>query len=319
MSTPSGPERAPRRAPTPDRRRFLLGGAVALVAVACGRAATDAGGTDATTSAPGSAPGTTAGTPVGSTPGTAGTAVPGPATTAASTAASTTAPATAPSSTTAPTTTGAPPTTRSPTGARFVVNGDRSSGSVALTFHTNGDLAQVRSILDIAEARHVPITAFVVGNWLDANPSMGARLVQGGHEVANHTYTHPTFERLTPAAMATEITRCRDVLARTTGGGGGTWFRLSGTEDGTAAPSAAALKAAGDAGYRGVVGFDVDPHDYQDPGAKAVVDRTLAAVQAGSIISLHMGHAGTIDALPAILDGLAARQLRPVTLTTLLG
>jgi hypothetical protein len=48
MSTPSGPEREPRRAPSPDRRRFLLGGAVALVAVACGRAATDAGGTDAT-------------------------------------------------------------------------------------------------------------------------------------------------------------------------------------------------------------------------------------------------------------------------------
>lgn len=318
MSTPSGPEREPRRAPTPDRRRFLLGGALALVAVACGRAATDAGGTDATTSAPGTTTGSAAGGSSGTT-GTTGTSVAGPATTTTTTAAASTTATNRPSTTTAPTTTGAPPSTGSPTAAPFVVNGDRSSRSVALTFHTNGDLQQVRSILDIAEARRVPITAFVVGNWLDANPSMGARLVQGGHEVANHTYTHPTFERLTPAAMATEITRCRDVLARTTGGGGGTWFRLSGTDDGTAAPSAAAMKAAGDAGYRGVVGFDVDPHDYQDPGSKAVVDRTLAAVQAGAIISLHMGHAGTIDALPAILDGLAARQLRPVTLTTLLG
>lgn len=295
-----------------DRRWFLLSGAVVAAAVACGRAGTDSAGTagtDGTLPAAEPAPPTTSGAPA-----TAGTSAAGATTSAP--ASSTTSTGKAGSS---PTSSSNSPTTRAATTARFITNGDRGTRDVALTFHTNGDLGQVRSVLDIVEGRRLAITAFVVGNWLDANPSMGGRLVQGGHEVANHTYTHPTFEKLSAATMASEITKCRDVLARTTNGGGGTWFRLSGTDDGTAAPSAAAMKAAGDAGYRGVIGFDVDPFDYKDPGKQAVIDRTLAAAQPGSIISLHMGHPGTIEALPAILDGLQSRDLHPVTLSTLVG
>ena len=44
----------------------------------------------------------------------------------------------------------------------------------------------------------------------------------------------------------------------------------------------------------------------------------LSAVRGGDIVSLHLGHAGTVTALPAILAGLAARSLRPVTVTQLL-
>ncbi len=66
--------------------------------------------------------------------------------------------------------------------------------------------------------------------------------------------------------------------------------------------------AAGRVGYRTVVAFDVDPADYRDPGAALVASRTLAAVQRGSIVSLHLGHEGTVQALPAILDGLAGAR-----------
>ena len=113
------------------------------------------------------------------------------------------------------------------------------------------------------------ITAFVVGNWLDANPSWGKRLVDAGHEVANHTYTHPSFLALSRDAMLDEIVRCRDVLTRTAGTAG-TFFRPSGTDDGTVAPPDAVLQVAAEAGYPTVLGFDVDPFDYQDPGADAV-------------------------------------------------
>jgi peptidoglycan/xylan/chitin deacetylase (PgdA/CDA1 family) len=189
---------------------------------------------------------------------------------------------------------------------------------VALTFHTNGDLGQVKAVLDIVEKHGAVLTAFIVGNWLDANPSMGKRLLDGHHELANHTYTHPSFEQLSPSAMAAEITKCRDAIAKVSGSGG-RYFRLSGTDDGTVTPSTNALVAAAMAGYAGVAGFDVDPFDYKDPGAKTVIDRTLEKVEGGSIISLHMGHAGTIDAIGPILDGLASKNLKPVTLSQLLG
>jgi peptidoglycan/xylan/chitin deacetylase (PgdA/CDA1 family) len=112
--------------------------------------------------------------------------------------------------------------------------------------------------------------------------------------------------------------RCRDVLTRLTGSGG-RYFRPSGTDDGTTSPGPVVLDVAGQAGYPVVLGFDVDPLDYDDPGADAVTERTLAAVRAGSIVSLHFGHPGTIAALPAILDGLDQKGLQPGTASALLG
>jgi peptidoglycan/xylan/chitin deacetylase (PgdA/CDA1 family) len=231
---------------------------------------------------------------------------------AAGTTAATT-PATQPA-TTAPAATAA----TAPPVAAFVSSGPETKPRVALTFHTNGDLGLADQLLAVLDTHHAKMTSFIVGNWLDANPDMAKRIADGGHEFANHTYTHPTFLQLSAAAMLDEISRCRDVLVRLTGGPGAA-FRPSGTDDGTASPGDQVLAVAAQAGYGTVLGFDVDPLDYDDPGAAAVAQRTLATVKAGSIVSLHFGHPGTIEALPAILDGLSARNLTPVTVSTLLG
>jgi len=260
-----------------DRRLFLTGSAIALLAAACG---SDGGASNPLSGA--------------------------------------TATTVAPPTTTSPPASTSPPTTAKPVGpAEFVATGPTAAPRVALTFHTDGDLGLVDQLLGVLSARKVPITAFVVGQWLDANPSYGKRLVDGGHEVANHTYTHPGFASLSPSAMADEIVRCRDVLTRLTGSGG-RYFRPSGTGDGTLRPSDAVLAAAGDAGYPVVLGFDVDPLDYDQPGPDVVAQRVLDHAKAGSIVSLHFGYAGTVAALPKILDGLAQRQLTPVTTSELL-
>jgi peptidoglycan/xylan/chitin deacetylase (PgdA/CDA1 family) len=269
-----------REPPYIDRRLFLTGSAIALLAAACG--------SDGNATSP-LARSTTTTAPTGTT---------------------------TPPTTTPPT---VPPTSAKPVGpAEFVATGPTTAPRVALTFHTDGDLGLADQLLGILTARKVPITAFVVGQWLEANPSYATRLVDGGHELANHTNTHPGFASLTPAAMADEIARCRDVLARLTGNGG-RFFRPSGTGDGTQRPADAVLAAAGNAGYPVVLGFDVDPLDYDQPGPDVVIQRVLDRVKAGSIVSLHFGYAGTVTALPKILDGLAQRQLTPVAASQLLG
>ena len=294
---------------TLDRRHFLAGllaGTAGAVVAAC---------SNGSSTVEGAAPGSTG-------PATSGSAAP---TTAAAASSSTSRPgasSSSSSSTAEPTTTGGKePTTTAAAGgpAPFVVHGPAQPDRVALTFHTNGDLALAEKLLKTVESRSVPITTFIIGSWLDANPKMAKRIMDGGHELANHTYTHPTFSSLSRAQVVTEITKCRDTLARLSGGQGGRWFRPSGFDDGTESPSAMILEEAGKAGYQAVLGFDVDPFDYRDPGRDAVVSRTLAAVKPGSVVSLHFGHQGTVDALPAILDGLAAKNLQPVTLSTLLG
>jgi peptidoglycan/xylan/chitin deacetylase (PgdA/CDA1 family) len=204
-----------------------------------------------------------------------------------------------------------------PVRARFLDTGTRTGDRVALTFHTDGDLVLAQKLLDGLARRNTVITSFLVGSWLDANPRWAKELLDAGHELANHTYSHPAFLSLSSDAMRAEIERCRDVIVRLTGYPGAL-FRPSGTDDGTASPPDTVLDAAAQAGYRTVLGFDVDPRDYTDPGADAVVRRTLAEVASGSIVSLHFGHPGTVEAMPRILDGLEERNLTPVTASALL-
>jgi peptidoglycan/xylan/chitin deacetylase (PgdA/CDA1 family) len=197
--------------------------------------------------------------------------------------------------------------------ARFVTSGPASSKAVALTFHGSGDVTLLHRLLDALAAGHAPATIFAVGNWLDANPAVARTILDAGHELANHTFTHPVLPRLDRARTAAEITGCRDSLVRHAGAPG-RWFRPSGTPT----PTPLILEEAARAGYGTVVGYDVDTLDYQDPGADAVTKAAVAGLHAGAILSLHTGHAGTVTALPAILSALGDRGLRPVVVSDLL-
>lgn len=198
--------------------------------------------------------------------------------------------------------------------ARFVARGPADRAAVALTFHTNGDVGLATALLDRLTARRVPITAFVVGEWLDAQPELARRLIAEGHELANHTWSHPSMGELDEAAITEEIVRCAEVVRRYSGGPG-RWFRPSAME----VPTDAVLAAAGRAGYATVVGYSLDSLDFTDPGAAAVGDNVISSVAAGDIVSLHFGHRDTVEAIDPIIEHLQLRSLRPVTLATLLG
>lgn len=195
-----------------------------------------------------------------------------------------------------------------------ITHGPASASGVALTFHGAGDVVLATRLLTELESAGARATVLAVGQWLDQEPAMAKRILAGGHELGNHTYRHLTMPPLSEVVDESEITRCADVLRRLTGSAG-RWFRPSGTVHATAA----ILEAAGRAGYATSLSYDVDPADYADPGATAVTTRVLASARSGSIVSLHLGHLGTVQAIPAILDGLRSRGLAAVTMSDLMG
>lgn len=239
------------------------------------------------------------------------------ATTTAATTGATTASAPAPASTSGGPNTGTSSARPSPSGqagpAIEIVHGPASASGVALTFHGAGDPALATRLLAEVEAAGAHVTVLAVGSWLDQQPQMAKRILDAGHDLGNHTYSHLTMPTLSSAVDDSEITRCAAVLRRLTGSQG-RWFRPSGTVHATAA----ILAAAGRAGYAICLSYDVDPSDYADPGAAQVAARVLAGVRPGSIVSLHLGHAGTVQAMPQILEGLQARGLRAVTMSSLM-
>ncbi|MEP7192544.1 MAG: polysaccharide deacetylase family protein [Actinomycetota bacterium] len=194
-----------------------------------------------------------------------------------------------------------------------IVHGSRTRHEVALTFHGAGDQSLTQQVLRDCAAHHARITVFAVGQWLSGAPSLGQQILADGHELGNHTWSHQQMPTLSLRAAQDEIKRGADAVRKSTGSPGW-WFRPSGTPHSTATIRAAASRS----GYQRCVSYDVDPEDYLDPGSAQVVSRTLAKVRPGSIVSLHLGHPGTVAALPQILAGLASRQLLPVTLSRLL-
>lgn len=194
-----------------------------------------------------------------------------------------------------------------------IVNGPRSRGEVALTFHGAGDISLTEQILRDCAEHDARITIFAVGQWLSGTPAVGRQILAAGHELGNHTWSHQQMPGLSARVADDEIRRGADALRKATGSVGW-WFRPSGTPHSTPTIRAAASLS----GYRRCVSYDVDPKDYLDPGSDLVVSRTLGQVRSGSIVSLHLGHIGTVQALSKILAGLSAKGLAPVTLSRLL-
>ncbi len=205
------------------------------------------------------------------------------------------------------------PSSSAPTQASEIQSGPRDRPAVALTFHGQGDTGIVTRLLDELRRGGAHVTVLAVGTWLTAEPALCRRIVADGHELGNHTQHHADIKAMDPAQAYAEINACAQALHSVTGSIG-RWFRPSQTQFATPTIKAAARRA----GYPTCLSYDVDPHDYTDPGASAVVSATLAAVRPGSIVSLHFGHEGTVTAIPAILAGLRTRGLRPVTVSQLL-
>jgi peptidoglycan/xylan/chitin deacetylase (PgdA/CDA1 family) len=194
-----------------------------------------------------------------------------------------------------------------------VVHGPRDRSRVALTFHGQGPVSMAEALLAEAERAGAQVSVLAVGTWLEQYPQIAQRILGGGHDLGNHTMHHLDIAAMDAADGYAEIAGCARRLRALTGSAG-RWFRPSQTQYSTPLIEREARKA----GYRTCVSYDVDSLDYTDPGPDAIVSTVLGKTRPGSIVSLHLGHSGTVTALPAILRGLARRRLRPVTLTGLL-
>lgn len=194
-----------------------------------------------------------------------------------------------------------------------VGSGPRTGNAIALTFHGAGDGALARELLALVDRAGVTVTVLAVGTWLKQQPATARAFLASGHELGNHTMNHLEMKQLSATTAEREIEGCRAELEKVTGSPQ-RWFRASGTQHTTARIRA----AAGRAGYQRCLSYDVDGLDWQDPSASTVTAAVLDGATAGSVVSLHLGHRVTVEALPAILTGLRRKRLTAVGVSQLL-
>jgi peptidoglycan/xylan/chitin deacetylase (PgdA/CDA1 family) len=200
----------------------------------------------------------------------------------------------------------------------LVNHGPRQQRRIALTFDDGPNSPYTLEVRDIVDRYGAKATFFTVGKALDARPEISRALMSDGQLLANHSYLHDSLRWLDPRYP--ELERTQRAFKRNLGVCP-TFFR---PPHGQHTPFMADV--AEDHGMT-MVGWDDSGGDWATHDPDLVASRILHKVRPGSIILLHDGLDGNLTAdrsvllraLPLILDGLKARDLRAVRLDTLLG
>ena len=217
--------------------------------------------------------------------------------------------------------------TKLPTG--YVIRQFGAAGKeVALTFDDGPDPEWTPQILDILKREHVHATFFIIGGNAEANPGIVQRMLADGHEVGNHTYTHPNLSDTPVEAVTLELNATQRLFEALTGRS----LRLFrppylGDAEPTDDDEIVPVEVAQNMGYI-PVGEHVDPVDWALPGAAKIAQRTLDQVHAArpdmprNIVLLHDAggdRSQTVEALPILIEKLKAEGYQFVPVSKLAG
>jgi peptidoglycan/xylan/chitin deacetylase (PgdA/CDA1 family)/Flp pilus assembly protein TadD len=183
---------------------------------------------------------------------------------------------------------------------------------VALTFDDGPHPVFTPKLLDMLRERRIKATFFPVGSQVLAYPHLTRQMAADGHEIGNHTFTHPNLTFLTPTAIQQEILRTKLAL-RKVAGRQSLLFRPPGGRYGEKEKKAVAAL-----GYRTVL-WTSNIAAGKAAGAEAIAVRMARELNAGGIALMHNGRDETLQVLPLLIDRLKRRHVRFVTISQLLG
>ncbi len=177
---------------------------------------------------------------------------------------------------------------------------------VCLSFDDGPDAHYTPRILDILSAKHVPATFFVIGVNAEKNLAIIRREFNEGHEIGNHTYSHPNIAEVSEYRAYLELTWTQRILENAIGRST-TLFRPPYNADSEPqTPEELKPILIADKYHYVTVGESIDPRDWQ-PGTTgdAILEEVKNEADKGHIILLHDAggnREATIAALPKIID-----------------
>jgi len=208
-----------------------------------------------------------------------------------------------------------------------------SPNKMAITFDDGPDPQWTPKVLDVLREKGVKAAFFLIGLEAQKYPSITKRIYNEGHEIGNHTFTHPDISNISKRYFEVEL-NLTETFFEGKLGVKPVLFRppYSIDQEPDTADQVRPLERAQDLGYI-TVGDKVDPNDWHDNprrSASDIVNDVLASLPpcqpgnlaCGNIILLHDGGGDrreTVKALPLIIDGLRARGFEIVPVSALMG
>jgi peptidoglycan/xylan/chitin deacetylase (PgdA/CDA1 family) len=183
---------------------------------------------------------------------------------------------------------------------------------IAITFDDGPHKTNTPQLLDILKQRGIHATFFVVGQNAAEYPDILKRIVAEGHELANHSYTHPVLASMSQSAVHEQLDKTHQAVLKATG----VSMKLLRPPYG-ALSEPQRRTANSEFGYK-VILWSVDPLDWKVRDAARVQNEIVSHTQTGSIVLAHDIHKSTVDAMPETLDKLTEKGFKFVTVSELL-
>jgi len=201
-----------------------------------------------------------------------------------------------------------------PTEQNITFNSVHTDGPyIAMSFDDGPSATLTPKLLDLLATRHIKATFFVIGENVMEHPEIVARAAREGHEIGNHSWSHPNLAKMSQESVRSQLQRTDDAIKNATG-----------ERPTLMRPPYGSITDRekhwihDEFGYR-IILWDVDPYDWKRPGPAVVRNRILKETRPGSIVLSHDIHPGTIEAMPSTLDALEAKGFKFVTVSELIG
>ena len=172
--------------------------------------------------------------------------------------------------------------------------------NIAITFDVNWGNSNTKKILDVLDKYNIKATFFLIGNWIDDFPEEVEEICKRGHEIGNHSNSHPDMTRISTEDMIKEISIADAKIMKVTGESTKLFRCPSG------AYNDLVVETVNSNGYH-CIQWDVDSIDWKAQGADNEYNRVMRKVQPGSILLFHNDGKYTPETLPRIIEDLKAK------------
>ena len=174
---------------------------------------------------------------------------------------------------------------------------ETENNDISLTFDCAWGAEDMPQILDILKDNNVRATFFVLGEWAEKFPDIIKRMADEGHDVANHSDTHPHIASLEYEDIKNEILNANSKIENLTGKKNDLFRTPYGEYNDNV------ISAAEELGFY-TIQWDADSLDWKNLGKENILNRVLTKAKGGSIILMHNGTKDTVNVLDNVIKEL---------------
>jgi peptidoglycan/xylan/chitin deacetylase (PgdA/CDA1 family) len=203
----------------------------------------------------------------------------------------------------------APPSTAA---SVIISHGNLHKKEIALTFDAGSDAIGI-GILDVLKKHNIKATFFLTGSWAAKFPNYAKRIADEGHEIGNHTYSHPDAGKTNTNIFIEDMIKAEEAIMQATGISPRPFFRFP-----YGSSTTSALKELGESGYPYSIHWSLDTIDWQQPSVEVIITRIETGASNGDIILMHIGGINTAEAVDKVIPKLKAMGYELLTVGELL-